>query len=226
MKAKANALPAHGRADAGCPKACDHRGMERPLRKRKPGELSLREAASWAGVSRETLRRACKAGRVQGSFREGEWWLSKSSVMAMWPEATAASEPPRLRLVRGGPATEAGKRASSQNALKHGIFAQQAVIREGKFAEDHTEFKSVLDAVCAALSPKNAYEHVKVEQIAVLEWRRRRLLQAERVEFQTSDLPSSFLYGRRIVFDGHEAHLAGAMRRLLDELATLRAFAA
>lgn len=138
----------------------------------------------------------------------------------MWPEATATSAAPRLRLVRGGPTTASGKARSSKNAMKHGLFSEQAVIREGRHSESAEEFQKLLDAVCAALSPSTAYERAKVEQIAVLEWRRRRLLQAERVEFQNSEWV--FLYGRRAVFDAHEGHLGATMRRLLDELAAIR----
>ena len=194
--------------------------MANPRAKRRPGELSVREAASWVGVSGESIRRAHKAGRVEGSFRDGLLWVTRVSVQAAWPSATGTSAPPRLRLVRGGPRTASGKARSSRNSLQHGLFAKEAVIREGKLAEDEMAFQTLLDDVCAALSPLTAYERAKVEQIAVLEWRRRRLLQAERVEFQNSEWV--FLYGRRAVFDAHEGHLGATMRRLLDELAAIR----
>jgi hypothetical protein len=76
--------------------------------------------------------------------------------------------------------------------------------------------------VCAGLSPSTDYERAKAEQIAVLEWRRRRLLHAERVEFQNETAPTAFLFCRRALFDAHEGHLGATMRRLCDEYALLR----
>jgi hypothetical protein len=192
-------------------------------KRRPPPWLTLKEAAAWAGVSSESVRRACKAGRVESSFSGGEWWVTEASVKATWPMTTSSSAPVRLRLVSGGPTTDEGKARSSRNSLQHGLFAREAVIREGKLVEDGSEFQKLLLSVTEALAPATSYERAKVEQIAILEWRRRRLIQAERSEFQNSEW--CFLYGRRASFDAHEAHLGAAMRRLIDEIVAVRAAA-
>ncbi len=53
-----------------------------------------------------------------------------------------------------GPRTEEGKAHSSQNAIKHGLTAQQVVVRE----EEKQKFDDLRDSMLADLTPQGAVE--------------------------------------------------------------------
>jgi len=88
-----------------------------------------------------------------------------------------------------GPRTAAGKRRSRYNALKTGIFAKAVLVK----GELPTEFASLLEGLRRDLQPQGTLEAVLVETLAILFWRRRRVLGAEgaeiakAAEFQTVD---------------------------------------
>ena len=69
-----------------------------------------------------------------------------------------------------GPRTPEGKRAVSQNALKHGLFADQAVSR----GESHAEYESLRQAMLAEWRPLGPTESMLAERIVSLSWRLRR----------------------------------------------------
>ena len=73
-----------------------------------------------------------------------------------------------------GPRTDAGKAAVAQNAVRHGLLAQQAVIR----GEDPGEFEFYRDQMLGELAPAGAMESMLAERIVGLAWRLRR---AERI---------------------------------------------
>ena len=73
-----------------------------------------------------------------------------------------------------GPRTAEGKARSSRNALKHGIFAQEVVIRDGDGAEDPKQFEALLERLWDEFQPVGALEEKLVECIAVSYWRLRR----------------------------------------------------
>ena len=79
-----------------------------------------------------------------------------------------------------GPKTVAGKRAVSQNALKHGLFADEAVIR----GESHAEYESHRQALLDEWRPVGPTESMMAERIVSLAWRLRRaeLMQNEATE--------------------------------------------
>jgi hypothetical protein len=77
-----------------------------------------------------------------------------------------------------GPRTVRGKERSKLNALKHGLFFK-AVLLEG---ESRVEYLSFLDGLRADFQPQGEMESVCVENLSVLLWRKRRLLQAENAE--------------------------------------------
>ena len=84
------------------------------------------------------------------------------------------SEPPlpEIESKRVGWITPAqGKAASSQNALKHGLLARDAVLPD----EDPAEFEAQLAALEDALLPEDALEQELVRQMADAQWRMRRL---------------------------------------------------
>ena len=74
-----------------------------------------------------------------------------------------------------GPRTPEGKAVVAQNAVKHGLLAQQVVIR----GEDPGEFELFRDRMVQDLDPVGSLEGLLAERVAHLGWRLRR---AERLE--------------------------------------------
>ncbi|MDE0392366.1 MAG: hypothetical protein OXI57_09880 [Rhodospirillales bacterium] len=67
-----------------------------------------------------------------------------------------------------GPRTEAGKAASSANALSHGLTAECLVLLPD---EDGDAFARLREGVIADLAPAGALQEVLAERVAVLLWR-------------------------------------------------------
>ena len=78
-----------------------------------------------------------------------------------------------------GPRTEAGKRRSRHNALKHGVLASALLVTQGEGAEDRVEFDELLGALRRDLAPVGTLEEMMVERIAVCHWRHKRALRCE-----------------------------------------------
>ena len=70
-----------------------------------------------------------------------------------------------------GPKSSAGKKISSMNALKTGLFARSAVLP----FEDEMQYKRHCKQVKASMSPQNAVEVALVQQIADSLWKGSRL---------------------------------------------------
>lgn len=66
------------------------------------------------------------------------------------------------------------------NALKHGIFANVALLRD----EPRLEFDSILNGLREDLRPEGTVEETLVEKLAILLWRYRRLILAEADEIR------------------------------------------
>ena len=77
-----------------------------------------------------------------------------------------------------GPRTDEGKAAVSQNAVKHGLFAAEAVIT----GENPADYELYHDKYLAELLPVGMVESMLAERIVSLAWRLRR---AERMQNQT-----------------------------------------
>src|SRR5918999_1903169 len=77
----------------------------------------------------------------------------------------------RNALKSTGPRTKAGKAASSRNALRHGLTAQQVVI-EG---ENPARFDALRDRFTREFQPVGPMEQFLVERLAGLAWRLRRV---------------------------------------------------
>lgn len=75
-----------------------------------------------------------------------------------------------------GPRTEAGKAASSANALRHGLTAELLVLLTD---EDGDAFKRLREGVIADLAPAGALQEVLAERAAVLLWRLDRVARME-----------------------------------------------
>ena len=75
-----------------------------------------------------------------------------------------------------GPTTAEGKARASQNALKHGLCAQTAVLLEG---EDQAAFEALDHGLKADLQPRGALEILLASRLAMAAWRMDR---ADRIE--------------------------------------------
>ena len=79
-----------------------------------------------------------------------------------------------------GPRAQEGKRVVSQNAVTHGLFARDAVIK----CEDPAEYEVHREALLDELSPVGAIESMLAERIVSLSWRLQRV---ERMQNQATD---------------------------------------
>jgi hypothetical protein len=80
-----------------------------------------------------------------------------------------------------GPRTAGGKAAVSQNAVKHGLFSSEAVVK----GENEADFDLFTDKLFAELAPVGALESMLAERFVSLSWRLRR---AERMQNQAIDV--------------------------------------
>ncbi|MHC4557690.1 MAG: hypothetical protein ACYS80_10355 [Planctomycetota bacterium] len=80
-----------------------------------------------------------------------------------------------------GPRTVEGKAAVSQNAVKHGLFGSEAVIK----GENQADFDLYRDEMLGELAPAGAMESMLAERFVSLSWRLRRL---ERMQNQAIDV--------------------------------------
>jgi hypothetical protein len=74
-----------------------------------------------------------------------------------------------------GPKTRTGKAESKMNSMKHGLLAEQVVVRD----EDPAEFTRVLETLVNELQPRGPLEEQLVERLAACMWRLRRLYRVE-----------------------------------------------
>jgi SEC-C motif-containing protein len=74
-----------------------------------------------------------------------------------------------------GPRTEAGRRAVSVNALKHGFRSPLIVLPH----EDRAAFDALLEAFTLEAQPRSQADLAAVHKIAACEWRLRRLVEVE-----------------------------------------------
>ena len=74
-----------------------------------------------------------------------------------------------------GPRTPEGKRAVSQNAKKHGVLSQQALLPD----EDPSELAELRQRLLDYFEPEGHLERLLVDRIVQLAWRLRRLGRTE-----------------------------------------------
>jgi hypothetical protein len=79
-----------------------------------------------------------------------------------------------------GPRSKSGKKRSSQNAIKFGIFSRATLLS----GESRSEYEALLDGLWKSWEPKGVQEEVFVEKLTSLSWRYRRLLVADGPAFQ------------------------------------------
>lgn len=90
--------------------------------------------------------------------------ISQGVQVPVSRQAGASGKKPRRS---GGPTTDSGKRTSSQNSLKHGLYSRgTTAIPRGLFQEDQAELDAFVDAVAAALAPRDELEIAQAYRIA------------------------------------------------------------
>ncbi|MEN6425926.1 MAG: hypothetical protein ABFE13_11220 [Phycisphaerales bacterium] len=82
-----------------------------------------------------------------------------------------------------GPRTAEGKERASQNALKHGLLAREAVIQ----GEDPAEFELHREGMLQELAPAGVVEGMLAERIVGLSWRLRRAERLQNAAFAALD---------------------------------------
>ena len=82
-----------------------------------------------------------------------------------------------------GPRTAAGKERASQNAVKHGLLAREAVIA----GEDPEEFEFYREGMLADLAPAGPVEAMLAERVVGLSWRLRRAERLQNAAFAALD---------------------------------------
>jgi hypothetical protein len=137
---------------------------------------------------------------------------SKADVdVAATSEPGATVQPRAGSASRGstGPRTQLGKDHSKQNALTHGIFSKEVVLKR----ESRTEFDALLSGLRDDFQPVGTFEEGLVEILAVTWWRQRRLLRAEGAEIQAGREGESLLL---MQLDGSPTELAPLRRSVPD----------
>ena len=76
-----------------------------------------------------------------------------------------------------GPKTDEGKAAVSKNAVKHGLFAEEAVVT----GENPADYEAYLDNFLTEMKPVGAVENMLAERFVSLAWR---LMRAQRMQNQ------------------------------------------
>jgi hypothetical protein len=79
-----------------------------------------------------------------------------------------------------GPRTENGKKRSSRNATKFGIFSRETLLD----GESRAEYESLRDGLWRSKRPENDFEEILLDRMASNLWRQRRVLIAERAEIR------------------------------------------
>lgn len=94
-----------------------------------------------------------------------------------------------------GPKTRAGKNASSKNALRHGLLAQQVTLPD----EDGAAFQEFRQRLFAERAPTGPWEEVLVDQMVACAWRLRRAerMEAAVVAHRTSEAEAELDHSRR-----------------------------
>ena len=125
---------------------------------------------------------------------------ASAALRAAVPVSNARAEASRQNGAKSrGPRTPEGRARSAQNALKHGMRAQQHLVLPD---EDAAEFAGLEAAIIEELAPVGALQTVLARRVAVAAWR---LARADRLEtelFEERRTPSGGL-GLALIRDGN-----------------------
>ncbi len=105
-----------------------------------------------------------------------------------------------------GPKTNQGKAASSQNAVKHGLYSNDIIVNSPHLKEDPAEYESLLSSIHEELKPQTLLQEHLVRKIANALWRSRRIINAETAQInrQIGHINGKFIY---VTGFGHVADL-------------------
>ena len=78
-----------------------------------------------------------------------------------------------------GPVTPEGKAVSSRNAITHGLYACDNVIKSPHLKEDQAEYDQLLATLTDELKPEGVLQEFLVRKITNSLWRYRRAINAE-----------------------------------------------
>ncbi|MEA3159610.1 MAG: hypothetical protein QOD95_1158, partial [Gammaproteobacteria bacterium] len=95
--------------------------------------------------------------------------------------ATAIASNRRNSLRSTGPSSEAGKIASSKNAICHGLSAADPVLSY----ENRDEFNKLIETCSLEFDPQTQHQNFLVSQMAGARWR---LARVQRIENAATDL--------------------------------------
>jgi len=125
-----------------------------------------------------------------------------------------------------GPRTSEGKERSKRNATKHGIFST-VVVQKGESSS--IEYESLRNGLWEFYQPESALEEILVDKLVSLFWRYRKLLIAERAEFQKNDLFVTDIFANAVPTSAtmellirYEASLERSIDRTLAQLERLQ----
>ena len=120
-----------------------------------------------------------------------------------------------------GPLTSEGKARSSQNARKHGLTAQELIVRD----DEQEAFVSLEADLAAQLRPQGALEELVFNQLFHAAWNQRRIrrLEAELFDGQTDPLANPAHTQTLDRYARYQARFDRAFHRALRELRSLQA---
>jgi hypothetical protein len=154
--------------------------------------------------------------------------IGAASLAALSPARAAASR--RNGAKSRGPKSPEGKARSAQNALKHGLRAQQTVVLGD---EDLAAFDALEAALMAELAPQGALQAVLARRIVAAAWR---LERAERIEAElfAQNIRGTTSFGLAMIRDCNGArafdtllrYRGGTLAELWRALRTLKALQA
>lgn len=115
----------------------------------------------------------------------------------------------------GGPQTDAGKQASSRNALKTGAYSSLIVLP----GESEEDFKALEEQFLHDFSPRDIAEAAMVQNLAVITWKKLRVEKLEhagliRLLNNNFELPEYFQI--KFDFQGHDPERALGLARLTE----------
>jgi hypothetical protein len=123
-------------------------------------------------------------GKESDSMKETQSLVKNGAILklpAPRPRSEAQKEASRRNGKKSrGPRSMRGKAFSSMNALTHGVFAREAVLRTPLADESRDEFERMLERIRESFAPQDGFERMLVEKMVLALWRIRRLRRYER----------------------------------------------
>lgn len=92
-----------------------------------------------------------------------------------------------------GPKSDNGKTISSKNAVKHGLYSGELLLKSPYYNENPEEYQALVDSLIEEFQPETMLQHYLVYKIANALWRSRRVIIAEaaQVNNQLSHIKNS-----------------------------------